>query len=422
MQPAAERVHAAIDAARASAAVSGNDNADMISALRKVARILEDPREPIALALRSELHAETGLSLPMIEWALVTSLSSLRHAPLEELVRALPAARTREVIGVVLAGNVFVAALRGIALPLLAGAQVIAKTASNESAFARAFRAALATAAPSLSPRLALVDFSRDDHVAASAFCRGVDALSIYGSDETVERLRALSSQGPAPRAKGDGGTGKARAAAPRIVPHGHGISAAYICRSQLQSREHALRAAERLALDIAAYDQHGCLSPHFVCVEQGSTVDPHQFAQLLAAEALPALAQLLPPSAATMHEQAAHLQWQATAAIRGELYAHDTHAVSFEEPPARPSPGGRRIGVYACSGHAGLRELLTPFAAHLKCIGVAGDKRERAAISYLLQRFCQASVCRSGEMQTPAFDAWADGVPPFAGLTSEVI
>ncbi|HET8935850.1 MAG TPA: hypothetical protein VFN67_20525, partial [Polyangiales bacterium] len=133
---AALRSNAAADSGNGSAAHSstdseltrGRDSARMVAALRATALTLCDARDPIAIALRRELQIETGLSLPMIEWGLLTSLSSMRHAPLAELAATRPSDAPSEVLGVVLAGNVFVAALRGIALPLLAGAHVIAKT------------------------------------------------------------------------------------------------------------------------------------------------------------------------------------------------------------------------------------------------------------------------------------------------------
>lgn len=407
----AEAVRQAIAALRSNAAHSSNDPAAMIAALKATALILSDARDPIAVTLRSELQTETGLSLPMIEWGLLTSLSSLRHAPLAELAAIRPADAANELIGVVLAGNVFVAALRGIALPLLAGAHVIAKTSTREGAFARAFHAALTQADPTMAQRLAIVQFPRDDAAATRALCTSVDALSVYGSDDTVEQLRTLClpQHANAPQLT-------AATPNPRIIAHGHGLSAAYVAQSALQSLELATHSAERVALDISAYDQHGCLSPHFVLVERGAPVDPQSFAQLLAASALPALARLLPPSAATLDEQAQRMQWHAIAAVRGELYAHTTHAVSFEPAPLRPSPGGRVVSVYACEATQ-LSELLKPFAQHLKSLGVAGNKAERAQVTEQVQAFCTAQVCRSGEMQTPAFDAWADGATPLAGL-----
>jgi hypothetical protein len=283
-----------------------------------------------------------------------------------------------------------------------------------------------------MAARLAVVQFSREDDAATRALCSSVDALSVYGSDETVEQLRRIcKSQHPMPPFSGAHEPHHANAheplhanasqrgsatAAPRIIAHGHGLSAAYVAKSALQSVDQATHTAERVALDISAYDQHGCLSPHFILVEPDAAVDPQTFAQLLAATALPALAQLLPPGAATLDEQAQRMQWEATAAVRGELYSHATHAVSVEPAPLRPSPGGRLVSLHACEQRQ-LRELLEPFAEHLKSLGVAGNKAERSAISAELQAFSSAQVCRSGEMQTPAFDAWADGAHPLAGL-----
>lgn len=376
----------------------------VVAALQRAALMLIDTREPLALQLRQSLQSETGLSAPMIEWGLLTSLTSLRHAPLPELQRSLPANSRRELIGVVLAGNVFVAALRALCLPLLAGAHVLAKTATREGAFAQAIQAALQAADAEIGARLAVVQFPREDAEASDALCEGVDALSVYGDDATIAQLRdKLPHQA-------------------RIIAHGHGISAAYVAREQLATAELAASTAERVALDICAYDQHGCLSPHFVCVQPGGAVSPQSFAKLLAEQAMPTLAQLLPPAEpnpSDMNAQAARLQWQGIAAVRGELFAHPTHAVSFEPSPMRPSPGGRLVSVYACNDHEQLRELLLPFCQHLKCVGVAGNKSERAAVSDMLSNFCKAAVCMSGEMQTPAFDAWADGAPPLSGLWS---
>jgi hypothetical protein len=388
------------DSAAHSAAHSGNEPERVIAALQRAALLLSDMQAPVALTLRRELHAETGLSAPMIEWGLLTSLTSLRHAPLRELHANLPTDRAREVIGVVLSGNVFVAALRALCLPLLVGAHVIAKTASGDGAFARALQAALHAADPEVGARLSVLAFSRQDTAAIQALCQGVDALSVYGDDETVAQLRQrLPKQA-------------------RLIAHGHGVSAAFVTKQQLPTREQASRVAERVALDISAYDQHGCLSPQLVCVESGAAISPQSFAQLLAAEAMPALAKLLPPAEPTLEERGARMQWEAAAAVRGELYAQPSHAISFEPAPARPSPGGRLVSVYAVRDHAELRDVLSPFAEHLKCVGVAGNKAERAAVAYLLGKFCQASVCMSGEMQTPAFEAWADGAPPLAGLS----
>jgi hypothetical protein len=42
---------------------------------------------------------------------------------------------------------------------------------------------------------------------------------------------------------------------------------------------------AKRAALDVAMYDQQGCLSPHLFYVEMGGAVSPKEFTRLLAEE-----------------------------------------------------------------------------------------------------------------------------------------
>jgi len=376
----------------------------VIAGVRAAASRLLHASTQLARDLRAQLQTETGLSLPMIEWGLTTSLTSLLNAPLPKLVRALPPQPVPgEVIGVVLAGNVFSAGMRAVSLPLLAGAHVAVKAASAESAWVRAFWQALCEADEDVGARLRVLSFSRDDAAAARALCSQVDVLSIYGDDTTVAEL----SEWAAPDC--------------RVIPHGHGISAAFVSREQLKTSTTALRTAEALALDVAAYEQRGCLSPQFVYVESGAEVSPQTFAQLLSDLALPKIARLLPAATPTLEQRAARMQWQAAAAVRGDVYAHEHHAVSFEAGHSpRPSPGGRLVSVHACAGVSKLGRLLAPFEQHLKCVGVAGSNELRAVAAEQVSHVSSAYVTRLGEMQTPAFDVMADGRPAFAGLVPD--
>jgi hypothetical protein len=391
-----------------------------IDALCAAARVLQDGTDPLTRALNADLERSSGLTPPMIDWALRTTLSSVQPAVLHPLAVAARASTftvrvSAHLVAVILAGNVFTSALRALFLPLLCDAPVLAKTASCDSAFARALKHALDRVDPALGARLELVSFSRDDASATQALLSTADVVSAYGDDATLHAIeRALPSR-------------------TRLIPHGHGISAAYISAEHLTDRRRARDAADRIALDIAAYDQRGCLSPHAILVQTGARISPEAFAELLAQESLPLLAELLPPGAASPAEHAAALQWRAVAAVRGKLIrasgtadrdrslgAHERTdrdrrldcAVSLEPAPLRPSPGGRQIGIYPCLSPAALPELLSPFARHLKCLGASDPKQPS-----LRQAAGSAHVCRIGTMQTPAFDVDADGVGPLAGL-----
>jgi hypothetical protein len=356
-------------------------------------------------ALQHQLVESTGLSPAMVEWGLYTTLSTVQPTRLRELAWT---ARTtthcqpiaHNLVAVVLAGNLFSAAVRALFLPLLAGASVIAKAANHDAVLPYALKRALDAADSGVGQRLEIVQFARKDTLATRALLAQADAVSAYGDDASLHELA------------------KQRKRDARFIAHGHGVSAAFIGREQLATEHGARDAADRLALDVAAYDQRGCLSPHSVFVESGAAIDALAFARLLAHASLPLLAELLPAGERSMREQTAALQWQAVAAARGELFAAPEHAVSYERNlAARPSPGGRLISVHDCPTADALPQALSVFGAHLKCVGVSGTRAERQRIADRLHTSTGARVCRIGEMQTPAFDAYADGVPPLDGL-----
>jgi hypothetical protein len=417
---AAAEVRAAVDRLLTRAAQTESTSE---RTLLSAARLLADPREPLAQSLLEELEASTGLSRPVIEWGLSTTLASVQPDVLRALTQQLVAAphhpsatRTTQtshaehqlapppaatlhphrLIAVVLAGNVFSAALRALCLPLLAEAHVLAKASSHDAALPLHLKAALDAVDPQVGRRLEVVRFARDDHAAAVALCERADLLSIYGDDESVAALRRLAP----PHC--------------RVLEHGHGLSAAYIAAEQLVDDAHATAAAWALALDVCAYDQRGCLSPHFVVVQSGAAVSARQFALWLN-DALEARARLLPLGAAGPRELAAAMQWRAVAAVRGELFQSPTHTVSFEgDHSPRPSPGGRLIGVYACASVSALRAALQPFGEHLKCLAIAGPSTLHAELSFPRGA---PSLCACGQMQNPNFDDYADGRPALAGL-----
>jgi hypothetical protein len=63
------------------------------------------------------------------------------------------------------------------------------------------------------------------------------------------------------------------------------------------------------------------------------------------------------------------------------------------------------------------LASLLTPFGEQLKCVGVAGSSDSHARVAAALASPRPPRVCRAGEMQTPPFNADADGLPALEGF-----
>ena len=366
---------------------------------------LANASTPLGLSLRAQLSEACGLSPEMIAWALDSSLSAFS----EEALLALDArcstahpgltrARPGQLAVVVLAGNVFTAAARGIALPLLFGWPVIAKTSSREDVFAALLEIALSSADPELAGCFRAVNVASDDEARTQALFEQADAVSVYGGDNTLNLIRARLS------------------ATVSFIPHGHGLGVALIGKAALGSETQAREVALGLALDLAAYDQRGCLSPHMAWAVRGAAVSPLAFAKLLY-EALAALKTRLPRGTLPMSSASAQLTWRAQAAMRGSLLEGDGFAVAHDvDGSLRVSPGYRNLLVLELDHERDLAAKLAPLSTHLKCLGIAGVADVNALIASLPARSAPR-VCPIGQMQTPPLDALADGLPAWDGL-----
>ncbi len=379
-------------------------DARVVQALSAAATKLADPSDPLGRTLRDEARVASGLSPEMVEWCLTTTLSTVTPTALLSVLEQAQGKPPAGTCAVVLAGNVFTAALRAIYLPLVAGAPVIAKAATGDDVLAHHVQLALAATDPEVARSYELVRFAREDDLAMRALLDHANVVSIYGDDASVEQISARARAGTT------------------IIPHGHGLSALYFPKEGLETESSARDLARRVALDIAAYDQHGCLSPHFVVIERGGRIDARRFAQLLATDALPMIEALLPRGPLHAHEKAACLQWRAAASARGELFANPHSAVSYEGPLSlRENPGARHIAIHDCANDAELLASLTPYGTHLKSLGIAGPREIRERITTLFAASPRPPrICRPGEMQTPAFTVPADGLPALHGLICE--
>jgi acyl-CoA reductase-like NAD-dependent aldehyde dehydrogenase len=377
------------------------DVADVVA--RAWARIA-DPELAPGRAARNELPGSTGLSLPMVAWALSSALGRVDAEALAEAARrmqppagALMAPARLSVL--ILAGNVFTACIQPWSLALLSRAPLLVKASSRDDVLPRLFHATLAEVDPELADACAVVTFPGGTPELDATLVSRADVVSAYGSDATLSSIRARLSP------------------TTTFVMHGHGLGAAFVSREALESDELAARAADAVALDVAAYDQRGCLSPHAVFVERGGSVDALSFARMLAG-ALGRLADELPRGALPAVVAGAQLQWRGVAAVRGELFEGDGWAVGYEgEGALRVSPGHRNVQVLDVPSERAFTDALAPFGVHLKCVGIAGSIETRARIARSLPPPLAPRICEAGTMQRPELLAIADGRLPWEGL-----
>lgn len=357
--------------------------------------------------LRATLQRETGLSAPMVEWGLTHLGESFEVGEVLRLASSLEAppgmwVTVPSLTVLVLSGNVFTAAIRAMALPLLAGSSTLVKLKIGSGSLVRAWHRHLADVDEKLAGQVAVVEFDRSSESCSAALFKYADVVSAYGNDETMGALRRQVPSNA------------------RLVEHGHGLSLAYVPGSAISNQTQLDSVAAGLALDVAAYDQLGCLSPQAVLVEAGAWGGQEELVVALHA-ALAELTARLPRGDVSDEQAARIVQWQGVAMARGALHRGQTYGCSAEGGPLRSSPGFRQIGVYTCAGVTDLVQQCAPLGSHIKALGVAGSTACRMGVGGALPPGLSPRICALGEMQRPTLNACFDGQSPFFGLVNYI-
>jgi len=368
-------------------------------------RDLADAESPFGQRVVDRCAASSGLSLPMVRWALLSSLPS--HPDLERVASQIQDDaeiprrwRPPNPAALILAGNVFTACIRSMLYPLLAGVPLLVKASSRDSALPALFKEAWDKNAAGAEDAVQVMDFPGSDTSLMGSLLQQVELVTAYGSDLSLQELRKQTSIGAL------------------FVGHGHGLGVAYVPAAALPNEEEAATVAKALALDICAYDQRGCLSPHSLIVEEGGHVSPREFAQQLFQDGIGPLARELPRGKLPIEVASQQLQWRGIAASRNGLLEGDGAALSFEGTAAlRLSPGWRNLQVLSCRDREDMLSRVAPLGRHLKNLGVAAFGSEQAELCRALPPELFPRVCAVGRMQTPRLDARMDGYSPWLGL-----
>ncbi|MCC7534642.1 MAG: aldehyde dehydrogenase family protein [Deltaproteobacteria bacterium] len=350
--------------------------------------------------------ASAGLSVPMTAWAIETTAARYEERGLLALAEPLFARPDvlpvgASLVAVVLAGNVFSVALRAIALPLLVGSPVLVKASSRDPAFADVLVRTFGAVAPELLPAVGVVTYGGGDDALDAALVSRAEVVSVYGGRHAVEAFRTKAP-----------GTA-------RVVAHGHGMSFGLVTHDAFEGELEPICAA--LALDVAAYDGRGCLSPHAILVPREGRVSPEELARALARHGLEPIGRTLPRGPLVESAQAQQTQWRSVAVARGFLHEGDDFSISVE-PSIRLSPGYRNIALVPYGTIADAMSLLASFAIFAKAIGITSAPGfVPAPLVSQLPTGCAPRFVRAGTMQDPPLDALDDGLPALEGLVRYV-
>jgi hypothetical protein len=273
---------------------------------------------------------------------------------------------------------------------------VLAKTSQHDTVTARVFARALAEADPGLGACLEVVSFPGSDTAASTAFL-AADCVVATGSDETIASVAARVRP---PR---------------RFVGYGHRVSVALVGPAALAPGT-LPQTALGLALDVALWDQLGCLSPVSVFV----LGDADRAAEAIATE-LARLATELPRGRVSVDAAAAIAHARAEAEMRragGQRVtlhgaAGDAWTV-VREPDARlrSAPLHRFLRVQPLRSVDQIVPVLEPLGPQLAGVALAGFGDAMHEISLALLGLGASRICAPGRLQAPPLGWHHDGLP----------
>lgn len=397
--PPAQQITAALRRLRATAErLRQRHPREVIDVLGVVLESFRSRETPARLRLEAELPEAAGFSPEVVRAGLDLALESWDAGALRRLVEAelgLPGASLvggHDVTAVVLGGALPTPTLLSLIAPLALRSPVLAKTAQHDPVTARAFARALHAADPDLAAALEVVSFPGDDAARMRALT-AADCVVATGSDETIA---ALASAVLPPR---------------RFVGYGHRVSIAVLGPEAI--RGPALAAAARgLALDVALWDQLGCLSPVSIFV----LGDAREAAETIAAE-LEAIAERLPRGRMSRGARTAFANAQAEAQMRADSgrsvivrCGASSVVVCEADAEPRPAPLHRFLRVHPIAGDAALREALRPLAPYLAGVALAGFGADGPAACAALAAMGASRICAPGRLQAPPLDWHHDG------------
>ncbi|MSR66847.1 MAG: hypothetical protein EXS24_05685 [Pedosphaera sp.] len=308
-------------------------------------------------------------------------------------------------IGHIAAGNLPCPTWSAMIHGLLVRSAQFVKCASGHSFLPRLFAHSIYELEPKLGACIEVAEWAGGSEPLESALFHEADFVTATGSDTTLEQIRSRLPAGK------------------RFLGFGHRVSFGYITQDFL-SRAQARLIARQAAVDVVAWDQSGCLSPHAYYVEQGAAVTPEMFAAMLSEE----LAQL---SAQQPHGQLSLSESARVAAARGffevraanssgtKLWASEgstAWTVVFDDDTVfQHSCLNRFILVKSAQDIESTLRAAEMVRGKVSTVAIAASIVATTPIAQRLARWGVTRICPIGQMQNPPI-AWRhDGRPVLA-------
>jgi hypothetical protein len=316
-------------------------------------------------------------------------------------------ARSPELLVHFAAGNLPCPTWTSMILGLLTRSAQFVKCASGTSLLPRLLAHSIHEREPKLGSCLEVAEWKGGNEPLENALFAEADCVTATGSDESLARIRSrVPTQ-------------------VRFVGYGHRVSFGYVAQEVLEGAQ-VDRIAANAALDVTAWNQMGCLSPHVFYVETGAHVTPAEFAARLAHQ-LQLREGTHPRGQLTVQESSAIASRRSFYEIRASN-SRDTllwksgnstaWTVVFENDPLfQLSCLNRMVYVKAVADLDQALHGADHVRGKVSTVGVASTEDRACHLALRFARWGASRVCPLGKMQQPPLTWRHDGRPALGDL-----
>ena len=397
---------------------------DLVSSIGRVADRFLDSSDPLRREAIDLLVPTAGVSQEMASEILTGMARDWTADRLTELLRRelgdpevldgfrrLDEGRTIRARGPVLTFQVGAGTVPGVSVTsmiraLLVKSAVLLKPGLGDVVLPVLFAEALAEQAPALSDALAVTYWPGGSSPLEGLALQRAEVVVAYGGNEAVTSLRTRTP------------------VTTRFIAYHHRLSVGLVGREALTA-ERAPRVARKAAWAVCMFDQRGCVSPHAIYVEEGGSVDPGEWAALLAS-AMEDLEVELPGGRLTASDASAVHQVRGSAELREatgsgvRVFRTDESfwtVILEDEMRFTPSCLNRVVSVVPTPDLRGVAGSLGGVGRYLQTVAVEGAED---CLPTLAEALCRAGATRITSFEKAPWPPpwWChDGASVLAGL-----
>ncbi len=383
--------------------------------LQSIARVLEDWTAPNS-AWRRELATafadETPFHEDTVREGLDAALRAWRPDELVECARRELASILQsnsldlspfDWTAVLAGGGIPMPTMLSALLPLVLGSPVLLRETSNDRVTASLVKRSLKARDETVARAFEHIAFPANDIALDVLF--EAPCVVATGSDETI---RSISSRLRPNQ---------------RFVAYGHRFSIGVLGPALDIEGGSIQQIAEGFALDVARWDQSGCLSPIVIYLVGVESSAQRKMARKIAT-ALERISGRMPRGEISTAVAAIHANERNEARMRQAsnetmLFDGEDYTVVLEvDAQPRPAPLYRFLRIMPVDSLDALERALVPFGHHLSNVAIAGFSADGFhTLQRRLVRFGVSRTTQPGRLQTPPIDWPHDGMPLFTPL-----